>query len=76
MFFPEDRNLLEKTRKNPMSLEHRMIHVTDARVDIRLRKELEKVLYDELGSTEVDQPVCHDGDFFPMKKRILHSKII
>lgn len=45
-------------------LEHWMLHITDACVDVCFWKELEKVWYDELCTTEIDEPVTHDSDFF------------
>ena len=60
--FIEKRNFLEPTCIDSSSLEHRVIHVADARIDIRLGKHLEEVGYDELSSSEVDEPVGDDGD--------------
>jgi hypothetical protein len=41
-----------------------MIHIADARIDIRLGILLEEVGYDELCSSKVDEPVGDDGDLF------------
>lgn len=61
VFFIEKWNPLYPTRIDSMSLEHRMIHIAHARKYIRLRIHLEEVWYDELSSTEVDEPVGDDG---------------
>jgi hypothetical protein len=41
-----------------------MIHIADARIDIRLGIQLEEVGYDELSSSEVDEPIGNDGNAF------------
>ena len=46
------------------SFKHRMFHETHARINIRPRIHLEQVGYDELSSSEVDEPVGDDGDAF------------
>jgi hypothetical protein len=38
-----------------------MIHITDARIDIRIRIEFQEMRDHELGSSEVDEPVTDDG---------------
>lgn len=52
------------TRIDSPSLKHRVIHVADACIDIRLGIHLEKMGDDELSSSEVDEPVGDDGYFF------------
>lgn len=64
MFSIEKWNPLYPTRIDPTSLEHRMIHKTHTRKYIRLRIHLEEVGYDELSSTEVDEPIYDDGGAF------------
>ena len=63
MFAVKKWNPLYPTRIDSTSLEHRMIHKTDTRKNIRLGIELEEVGYDELSSTEVDEPIYDDGSF-------------
>lgn len=64
MFAVEKWDLLYPARVYSPSCEHRMIHIADAGIDIRLRIEFEEVRYDEFSSSEVDEPVGDDGDFF------------
>ncbi len=60
----EVRHLLEPACIYFSSFEHRMFHVAHARIDIRLRENLEEVGYDKFRSSEVDEPVTDDGDAF------------
>jgi hypothetical protein len=53
---------LQPARIYTLPFEHRMIHIADARIDIRLWIEFEEMRYDELSSPEVDEPVTDDGD--------------
>lgn len=39
-----------------------MIHIADARIDIRLRIDFQKMRDHELGSPEINEPVGDDGD--------------
>ena len=57
-------NLLEPARVDSPSLEHRMIHVADALIDICIRKELQEMGYDEFRSSEIDEPIGNNCDFF------------
>ena len=41
-----------------------MIHIADARIDIRIRIEFQEMRDHELRSSEVDEPVSDDGDAF------------
>ena len=64
----QKRNLLDPARVDRMSLEHRMLHEADARIDIRMRKELEQMGDNEFGSSEIDEPVADDGDMLSFEK--------
>ena len=53
---------LYPARVDPSSLQHRVLHIAHTCKYIRLRIEFQKVRYDELSSSEVDEPVGYDGN--------------
>lgn len=62
----QERNPLEPARVDSPSLQHRVIHIADARIDICIWIEFQEMRDHELRSPEVDEPVTYDGDFILM----------
>ena len=60
----EKGDFLDPARVDLASFEHRVIRIADTRIDVSLGKCFEEVRDDELSSSEVDEPVCDDSDFF------------
>ena len=57
-------NSLQPARVDSTPDEHRMIHIADARIDIRIRIEFQEMRDHELCSSEVDEPITDDGDLY------------
>lgn len=77
VFAVQKRDFLYETRKYPMSSEHRMIHMADARVNVCIGKHLEEMGYDEFRSGEVDEPIDNDRHFLcrhENRKRVISRK--
>ena len=62
MLFIQKWDFLEPTAVYLASMKHRMLHETDTGINIRLRKHLEEVRYDDFCSSEIDEPVSDYGD--------------
>jgi hypothetical protein len=50
-----------------------MIHIADARIDISIWIELEEMGYDELSSSEVDEPISNDSYAFIVNIHFINS---